>query len=272
MLNISIVLYKPDWQQLQTLIDNLLQVECLNTLYLIDNSPTNGEKMLISSPKIRYQWMQKNNLGYGRAHNIALRQTIAEGIRYHLVMNADIIVKKEDIDLIHKYMDQNGVVGCLMPRVTYPDGSLQYLCKLLPTPMDVFGRRFLPTRWIKKHNDRYELRFTGYNRPMNIPYLSGCFMWLRTKAVEQAGLFDERYFMYPEDIDLTRRIHRDWLTLYMPAFTIIHDHARASYHSWQMTLVHIINMCRYFNKWGWLIDKERTLVNRLTLEQLQHKK
>lgn len=93
-------------------------------------------------------------------------------------------------------------------------------------------------------------------------------MLLRTEAVLKARLFDERYFMYPEDIDLTRTIHRDYLTIFFPDVTVVHDHARESYHSWHMTWVHMVNMCRYFNKWGWLFDKERRVMNRLTLKSL----
>ena len=148
-----------------------------------------------------------------------------------------------------------------MPKVLNPDGSQQYLAKRLPAPLDVFGRRFLPAFLMKRRNKRYELRDKDLNRPINAPYLSGCFMMLRTKAVVEAGLFDERFFMYPEDIDLTRRIHRNYLTLYYPAWTIVHDHAQASYKNKHMLRIHIQNMCRYFNKWGWCFDKERKLFN-----------
>jgi GT2 family glycosyltransferase len=148
--------------------------------------------------------------------------------------------------------------------VEFPTGELQYLCKLLPTPWDVFGRRFLPRCWMKKRNECYELRQSGYNQIMNVPYLSGCFMLLRTEAVRRVRLFDERFFMYPEDIDLTRRIHRNYLTVFFPHVRVIHNHTRASYKSLKMLCIHIINMCRYFNKWGWIVDKERDLFNQQT--------
>ena len=96
---------------------------------------------------------------------------------------------------------------------------------------------------------------------MNVPYLTGCFMFLRLSALEQVGLFDERYFMYPEDIDLTRRLHTRFLTLYYPYATVIHDHERASYKNLKMLMIHIVNLCRYFNKWGWIFDAERDRFN-----------
>ena len=159
-------------------------------------------------------------------------------------------------------MDGEPQVGSLMPKVLYPDGELQYLCKLLPSPMDVLTRRLLPKKWFAARNARYEMRSSGYNRVMNVPYLSGCFMLLRVEAAAAVGLFDERYFMYPEDMDLTRRLHRHYKTVYYPAVSIIHEHGRASYKSLKMLGIHAINMCRYFNKWGWFCDAERVRFNR----------
>ena len=202
-------------------------------------------------------------MGYGRAHNIALRESAYYRTELHLVMNSDIRVKAEDIDAMHDWMLMHPEVGQLMPKVLNPDGSQQYLAKRLPAPIDVFGRRFLPAWMIARRNRRYELRDLDLEKPVNAPYLSGCFMLLRTKAAVEAGLFDERYFMYPEDMDLTRTIHRNYLTLYYPAWTIVHAHARSSYKDKHMLRVHIRNMCLYFNKWGWLFDKERKLFNRL---------
>ena len=259
MLNVSIVTYCPDWPgEVLPLVEELQKVQALHRVYVVDNSP---EPFAIRvSDRVQYIHTGKN-LGYGKAHNIALRESIYDQVPLHLVMNSDILVKAADIDTLCAFVLSQPAVGHLMPRVVNPDGELQHLCKMLPTPLDVFGRRFLPAAWMRKRNARYELHDADYSRPMNVPYLSGCFMLLRTEAVQKARLFDERYFMYPEDIDLTRTIHRDYLTLYYPAITIVHNHKKASYQSWRMLWVHIVNMCRYFNKWGWLFDAERRQFN-----------
>ena len=274
MLNISIVLYRPAWEkEVLPLLGELLRVKNLRKIYLLDNTEpahrkaeTAQQKETLAaqfgSPKVRYMAMEEN-LGYGRAHNIALRESAYYRTELHLVMNSDIRVKAEDIDAMHDWMLMHPEVGQLMPKVLNPDGTQQYLAKRLPSPMDVFGRRFLPAWMNEKRNARYELRDLDLERPVNAPYLSGCFMLLRTKAAVEAGLFDERYFMYPEDIDLTRTIHRHYLTLYYPAWTIVHAHARSSYKNKHMLRIHIQNMCLYFNKWGWLFDKERHTFNNL---------
>ncbi len=289
MLNVSIVLYHPNWQEVAALTKVLLQSRYTRRVYWVDNSPAETKALPMeedvlhigydsgedtdyednegAKKQVAYIFNGKN-LGYGAAHNIAIRESVYDDIPLHLVINPDILVTAEAIDTMVEFITAHREVGQLMPHVVYPTGETQYLCKLLPTPLDVFGRRFLPKRWMAKRNARFELRESGYDKMMNVPYLSGCFMLLRTQAVLKARLFDERFFMYPEDIDLTRRIHRDYLTIYFPYVTIVHNHAQASYHSPKMLWIHIVNMCRYFNKWGWFCDKERRMVNNLTLESL----
>ena len=273
MLNISIVLYHPKWEEeVLPLVREVLRVKNLRAIYLLDNSEEATGEAVSQLPvkedqlsKIHYLF-NGANLGYGKAHNIALRESAFERTPVHLVMNSDIRVAAEDIDAMYDFMMAHPPVGQLMPRVVGLNGQQQFLAKRLPSPLDVFGRRFLPEKMIAKRNKRYELRDMDLSRPVNAPYLSGCFMMLRTEAAVEAGLFDERFFMYPEDIDLTRRIHRNFLTLYYPQWTIVHAHARDSYKNKHMLRIHIQNMCRYFNKWGWLFDRERREFNRMLLD------
>ena len=260
MLNVSIVLYNPNWSQVVALTQSLLRCDSVRKVYWVDNSPKETEVLPIASERVEYLFNNRN-LGYGAAHNIAIRESIYDDVPFHLVVNPDIEIADDTLPILLAFIEEHAEVGMVMPKIVSPTGEVQYLCKLLPTPLDVFGRRFLPKNWMRKRNERYELRHTGYDKMMNVPYLSGCFMLLRTEAVKKARLFDERFFMYPEDIDLTRRIHRDYLTVYFPHTTVVHHHAKASYHSMKMLWIHAVNMCRYFNKWGWWCDKEREEMN-----------
>ena len=108
---------------------------------------------------------------------------------------------------------------------------------------------------------RFEMQASDYNKIMDVPYLSGCFMFFRVSALREIGLFDERFFMYPEDIDITRRMHERFRTVFYPEVSVIHNHARQSYVSFKMLKVHIVNIIKYFNKWGWFFDKERKRIN-----------
>ncbi len=259
MINTSIVLYNHSFSEIAPLVKTLLASGVVSELFLLDNSPTPSPEF--NSLPVTYIYNNKN-LGYGAAHNIALRKTIEQGNPYHLVINPDIELKSRDLEVIEGFMNLNTNIGHLMPKVLYPDGKIQYLCKLLPTPFDLIFRRFLPAKWTEKRMERFEMRKTGYDKIMDVPYLSGCFMFLRTVALKEVGLFDERFFMYPEDIDLTRRIHSKYRTVFYPDVSIVHHHAQSSYLNLKMLVIHITNMIKYFNKWGWFFDKERKEVNR----------
>ena len=265
MLTSSIVIYHHTVAELKSLIHELVNCKEMQAVYVIDNSPlpTDG----FSELGVKYLFNNKN-IGYGAGHNIALRQAMELGADYHLVINPDIECRAADIDQLVEFMNQHTDVGHLMPKVTYPDGRTQFLCKLLPTPFDLIFRRFLPASWTEKQRARFELRATGYDRIMDVPYLSGCFMLLRVEALKTVGLFDERFFMYPEDIDLTRRIHQQYRTVFYPHVKVVHHHAQESYKSPRLLWIHITNMIRYFNKWGWCWDVERRKINKKILFSL----
>ena len=111
------------------------------------------------------------------------------------------------IPALWRLMEEDESIAQVMPKVLFLNGSVQRLAKLLPTPLDLFGRFSLPEKLIARRNAKFELRQSGYDKTMNVPYLSGCFMFLRMSALKSEGLFDERFFMYIEDTDLTRRLH-----------------------------------------------------------------
>ena len=165
------------------------------------------------------------NMGYGKAHNIAIKKSMEQGLPYHIVLNPDIVIQEGTLEKLTHYMNEHPEVGNIMPKIIYPNGQLQYLCKLLPSPLDLIFRRFIPfKKWRDKSNKRFELHAFSYNKTMNIPILSGCFMFLRTEALENVGLFDEHLFMYMEDFDLNRRIHRAYKTIFFPEAVVVHEY------------------------------------------------
>lgn len=259
-LNVSIVTYHTDSEELLRCLHSL-QNDVVSTIFIVDNSSQGRIRDLVSGmDKVRY--IASENVGYGSAHNVVLQESLASGTDYHLVLNSDVRFEPKVLQRLVEVMSLRPEVGQLQPRVVYPDGELQYTVRRLPCPLDVFGRRFLPDWMIRKRDDRYLLKHIDHSKEFNVPYHQGSFMLLRVAALRTVGLFDERFFMYPEDIDLTRRVHRHYVTLYYPQEEIIHDHRRESYKSWRMLRIHIVNMIRYFNKWGWVFDGERRRFNR----------
>ena len=267
-ISASIVLYKTGQDARRTIVD-FLDTKLSVHLYLLDNSPTTHLKNeladLIADKRIIYLYNNKN-LGYGAGHNVAIKQ-ILDSTDYHLVLNPDVSFEKGTLEKLVDFGEKNIDIGLLTPKVLYPDGSVQYVCKLLPTPFDLIFRRFLPASFTRKRMEKFELRQLNYNKLFQAPYIHGCFMFLRTEALKKVGLFDERFFMYPEDIDLTRRIHQHYKTVFYPEVVIVHAHAKASYKSLKLLWIHIVNMIKYFNKWGWIFDRERSRINKKILHQ-----
>ena len=263
MLTASIVIYKTDIRELQTIIDCALR-SIISTIFIIDNSPSNKLQAIIDnyqSSKLVYIYGQ-GNIGYGAGHNIAIKKSLEFGANYHIILNPDIVFPNGTIESLTNFMDKHSMVGSVMPNIIYPNGTSQRLCKLLPTPFDIFARRLLPKKWALKHNSRYEMHFMGYNKIWNCPNLSGCFMFLRNDVLKQIGGFDDRFFMYFEDTDLIRRIHQVSKTVFYPDVTIIHAH-KAEHRTNKLLLkISIQSAIKYFNKYGWVFDKERRLFNK----------
>lgn len=273
MITASLVLYNTRKHELDRLWSCIRRSTVVPHLYVIDNSPIRADHPVFDDPGVTYI-KAGENLGYGRGHNIALR-AVLEHSELHFVFNPDICFAPEELEKMVRFMRSDRTVGQLMPKVLYPDGSLQYLCKLIPNPADLFLRRFAAGPFkplLRKRMERFELRFTGYDKVMDVPYLSGCFMLFRTAALRRVGLFDERFFMYPEDIDITRRINAEFRTVYFPGATVLHDHARESYKSVRSMWIHAENLIRYFNKWGWIRDEQRSRANCETLRQFEGNK
>lgn len=270
MITASIATYKTNKAELKKVIESASNSP-IQTIYIIDNSPTEElkEYVLSLSDKVKYQH-SGGNIGYGGAHNIAIKRSIEQGEKYHVVLNPDITFDDSVIPALERYMDENEDAGSIMPLVKYPDGEIQYLCKLQATPLDLFGRRFIPFKsWINKRNEKYELHHSDYNKILNAPCLSGCFMFLRNSALEDIGLFDDSFFMYLEDYDLYKRMHKKYKTIFYPHVYIVHDHKKESFKSKKMMFVHIKSAIHYFNKWGWFFDKDRREANKAVLEEME---
>ena len=273
MITSSIVTYNTKQDELERLI-KCADLSIIDIIYIIDNSPTNLLKTFVQDLSLKIEYIFNNkNLGYGGAHNVGLQKSMELSADYHIVLNPDIYFEPEVISTLKEYMDQDFNIGAIMPKIIYPNGENQYLCKLQATPFDLFGRRFLPFKsLVEKRNYKYELRPSGYDKVINVPCLSGCFMFLRVSILPEVGLFDDKFFMYCEDFDFYKRIHQKYKTIYYPHVTIIHDHKKESYKNRKMMKMHIKSAIRYFNKWGWLIDRDRKKANKTILNEIYKNK
>lgn len=265
----SIVVFRNDKAVLDQAITSFLNARLDGYLYVIDNSPSDELKDICARKNVEYIFNNKN-LGFGAAHNIALRKMMGK-TKYSVILNPDVDFDRGTLEKLYDFMEQYPDVGNVMPKVLYPDGSLQYVSRLLPCPLDMFLRKinigFLSSLFDEQMN-RYELRFADHDRTMDVPYLSGCFMFIRTNIFQKSGIFDERFFLYFEDVDLSRRIHRFSRTSYFPEAVIRHGYERASNKDFSHFKHIVFSAIKYFNKWGWFFDHERKQVNEHTIKVL----
>jgi len=265
----SIVTYKNEETVLSKAINSFLKVNLNVYLYVVDNSPTDSLRSVCSKQRVEYIFNNKN-LGFGSGHNIAIRKMIGN-TKYSLILNPDVYFNNGVIEELSVFMESDKSVGLSMPKVLYPDGEIQRLCRLLPNPYDMISRRISPmilAPLFDAQRAKYELRWADYNKQMDVPYLSGCFMFVRTDIFEKIGLFDERFFIYFEDVDLSRRIHKNYRTVYYPQAVVYHGYQRDSCKNIDLFRHHILSGIKYFNKWGWFFDKERKFLNDKVVQDL----
>ena len=140
----SIVLFKTPDFLISRVLDCLIQSNVFHTIFIIDNSPEMSNFSFSSYPKVEY--IKNINDGYGSAHNIAIKKAL-EFSEFHLILNPDIYFDGAILNEMLGKMIKDSDIGLLMPKILYPDGTNQYLCKLIPTPVDLFLRRFQIPFW-----------------------------------------------------------------------------------------------------------------------------
>lgn len=266
-LTISIVTYNTNKEELLKVLQCLEKIKVNKRIFISDNSENQDIKKVIedlNSNQIEYIF-NNSNKGFGAGHNVIINKLLNKGLdsKYHLVMNSDVYFEEDVVEKLLDYMSNHEKIGQIGPRITGKDGTLTYSCKLFPTPLNLIMRRFIPLKKIVEKMDYdYEMRWYNYKDIVEGALLSGCFMLLRTEVFEKVGKFDEKYFMYLEDYDFCRRIGEKYEVIYYPKVEIMHEHAKSSYKSRKMLLIHIKSALTYFNKWGWIFDKKRSEANK----------
>lgn len=263
-LTACVVLYRHSEQQIAALLESITDSKNSLRCVVVDNSPSNDIEAYVRASGLDYVHNPANP-GFGASHNLGFSYFPDSDV--HFVLNPDVHFGSDALGMLAGYLVEHPDVALVSPRVVYPDGRLQRLCKLLPNPMNLFARRFMPP--LARLLDRqFELQHFSYDTEADIPYMSGCFMAIRAEAFRLVGGFDEKFFMYLEDTDLSRRLLSVGRLVFYPACTIVHVFEKASYRNPRLLRAHIESAIYYFNKWGWVFDSERRRINRATLKQL----
>ena len=262
---VSLVIFDHTLADIQTTLDGLLNTNSVDKLILVDNGRCDWANHLNNS-KISYIKADRNG-GFGYGHNLAINE-FAHLSDFFLICNPDIDFEPQELENLLE-VAKSSTAGLFSPKIVYTDGTEQFGQRLLPTPLNLFARRFLPEYLSNKLDDRYLLKTLTIDKPASIPNVSGSFMLFKSSCLLELDGFDERYFMYMEDIDISRRCAVRFGVLYVPSAYVIHEHQQASYRNKALLKAHIISAIEYFNKWGWIFDRQRKKINRETITKLK---
>ena len=275
--SVSVVVYGTPVSELLPLFQRLQTEAAVAVWVVVDNAaserPADATELrrVTESTGGRYIPAERN-LGFGAGHNLAVRSLTDTQTSFHLMVNPDITFAPGLLSELEIVMDTRQHVGSLLPKVLYPDGSNQYLIKLLPTPLDFALRRFAPAflqRLAIRRMDRYELKGLVDTESDRVPFLSGCFMFTRRSVFEAVCGFDDRFFLYLEDVDLCRRMASVSTLLYYPGLSVVHEYHRGAHKNRKLMFLFLQSSWRYFAKWGWIFDSERRRANADALTQLR---
>jgi GT2 family glycosyltransferase len=202
----------------------------------------------------------RSNNGYGRAFNralAALRDLPGEQPAWLGVLNTDLSWEPGTFERLLAWLEVQSQVVLAVPQITDPQGQPQRLCKRDPTLLALASRRFWPERlkprWLRRYDAWYAMADQDYSQIFEVPYLSGCCMLARHDALRAVAGFDERYFLYLEDADLTRRLARLGQCVHLPVASVRHRWGRGSHRSLRLMFVTLQSAWLYFSRWGWRI-------------------
>lgn len=231
-----------------TLLEHTRGVEL--TVYLSDNNSTDSTVRLVRQHYPQVVILQNGgNEGFGWGHNQVLDLLHSD---YHAIVNPDIILDGDCISELCRYMNAHPDVGMITPKIRNLDGSEQHLPKLSPTLKYLCGGRYEDVAaFFKRWRTEYTMRDKQLTDPVDIEFCTGCFMLIRTELFRQIGGFDCRYFMYFEDVDLTREVLAQGQRVqFYPGCWVYHEWERAAAQNFKYLWIEVVSMCKFFDKWG----------------------
>lgn len=189
---------------------------------VVDNGSTDGspealERSCPGVPVLR----PGANLGYARAANLGIAATHAPVVA---VCNPDLVVEAGTGAALVDRLDRDPRLGAVGPRIRNPDGSVYPSARRVPSLVDAVGHGLLGLVWRSNpFTRRYRELDADPDRSRDVDWVSGAAIWLRREALDAVGGWDERYFMYVEDVDLCWRLRQaDWRVAYEPAGDVVH--------------------------------------------------
>lgn len=224
-------------------------------LYVVDNaSPDGCGKRLAGTDfgdaRVKVLCLPEN-LGFGRGHNSVLPRLTSD---VHFILNPDILLYLGEntlAGLADWLLAQPGAVMAT-PQLYYPDGRIQHLPRRKPTPWRLLARQLAPRFGgvFAKADAHYTMQDEDLALPRPIEFCTGSFMAVRTDVFRQIGGFDEGYFMYVEDADITQKALQKGSVWLAPQFRAVHAWHRDPMRDAGKFVMQLKSMGRYFRRWG----------------------
>ena len=254
-VTISLVSYNQRYD-IERLLPSLLNAAAhvRAEIFLVDCNSNDGTVQFVHEqfPEVDV-FVNLKRAGYGENHNINLER--GKGC-YFVIMNTDMIVAQDTFTNLLEFIDKHDDIGIVSPEILNEDGTVQGLNKRYPTITDLFIRRFFPRYFsqfpiVRKRLDYYEMRDIGYDQILDVPCLSGSFMFCRTDLLRKLRGFNQKYFLYFEDFDLCRRVQKTHRTVYNPCASVTHFWKRDAHFNWVFAYYFMRSAFLYFNRWGY---------------------
>ena len=265
-LGVSVVLFHSPIEQLQALVDSL--VASLANAHLrevevvcIDHSESPGYAAECQALLANYDQREElcirfiateTNGGYGAGHNRAMAEINS---RFHLILNPDVEISSEAMNQALEAFRGHDDLALLAPTGFSSTGEPQFLSKAYPSVW-VLGLRAFAPNWIRGlcrgALARYEMRDPQGAGPLRpITLASGCCMWVRREVFDQVGGFDEGFFLYFEDYDLSLKMAQHGSALEHGELRVVHHGGDAARKGWRHMRWFVGGAARFFNRWGW---------------------
>lgn len=192
----------------------------VETIRVVDNGSTDGSIEMVRGefPEVELI-VPGSNLGFAAGNNLAIRKSEA---RFVCLLNPDTVVLDGALEKLVDFLVRHPAAGVAGPQLLNPDGTYQHSAFRFPGLLQAyFDFRPGPPRVLNSRlNGRYP---TGRSEPFEIDHPLGACMVVRREAIEQAGLLDEDYFMYCEEVDWCWRIRKaGWKIFSVPAARVVH--------------------------------------------------
>jgi len=219
-------------------------------IVLVDNRSEDWEEARSVAHDAGAQALQMpRNAGYGSAANYGVAQ-LPEDCELIVIANPDIVVGANALDVLAGVFDEDPAIGAVGPRILNPDGSTYPSARRFPSLMLGAGHALFARVWPSNPWTRRYHNLLPAEHGSDTDWLSGAFIMFRRTAFESVNGFDEEYFMYFEDVDLSWRLaSAGWKRTYEPRAIVTHSGAHStSTVSAQMRKAHHESAIRYVSR------------------------